>query len=504
MPGHYPRSNTVIDQAYGLLGPVAAGGMSRIYRAHSLRDALPVAVKVLDPERALQAYAVERFNREARVSMLLDHPNVVDVFDFGLTAEGHWVIVMEFLGGENLQSVIRRLGRVPWQRAVHVTIELSEALGHAHGRRIVHRDLKPDNVQLVGDPGPNERVKLLDFGVAYVAADRAFSGPAPGSAGVSGTPAYMSPEQIRAQPLDGRSDLYSIGVLMFEMLTGQRPFQGNDAVTVCRRHLFDKPPRIRDLVPETDVPRDLRVLVRQLLSKNPSAREAGVGALLERLRRLMPDGRRTRRSHRRTRPRITVNQRSPTLHGLPGIQARRSNGKYAVALLHVDVQEKRETTLFPTEPPEAITELLMRWGGLVEEAGGTIQQPEPRGVRAFYGLFGAPLIGRNEAATAARHASLLTALVARAVADAGVVAEVRAGLVVRPFDPRSGDKAELSDADADLAYLLALRATPGTLLTDSHAAFALRPGARMEPVESVVGPGLAAPVPAWRMLSLGD
>ena len=255
MPGGYPRPNTLIDQAYGLLGPVAAGGMSRIYRAHSLRDALPVAVKVLDPERALQPYAVERFNREARVSMLLDHANVVDVFDFGLTAEGHWVIVMEFLGGENLHSVIRRLGRVPWQRAVHITIELSEALGHAHSRRVVHRDLKPDNVQLVGDPGPNERVKLLDFGVAYVAVDRSFSGPAPGSGGVSGTPAYMSPEQIRAQPLDGRSDLYSIGVLMFEMLTGRRPFQGTDAVTVCRRHLFDKPTHRRPAARERYPPR---------------------------------------------------------------------------------------------------------------------------------------------------------------------------------------------------------------------------------------------------------
>ena len=168
------------------------------------------------------------------------------------------------------------------------------------------------------------------------------------------------------------------------------------------------------------------------------------------------------------------------------------------------MQEKRETSLFPTEPPAAVTDLLMRWGGLVEESGGTIQQPEPRGLRAFYGLFGSSLIGRNDVAAAARHATLLAALVARAVADVGIEAEVRAGLVVRNFDPRADASAELADSDADLAYLLALRAPPNTLLTDSHAAFALRPGAHMEPVESIVGPGLAAPVPAWRLVSLGD
>ena len=501
MPLGYPSANTVIDGAFGLLGAMAAGGMSRIFRAHSLRDALPVAVKVLEPARAFYPYAVERFLREARVSLLLDHRNVVDVYSFGLTAEGHWVIVMELLGGENLLSVIRRLGRLPWQRAVHIAIEVSEALGHAHGRRVVHRDLKPENIMLMGDPGPNERVKLLDFGIAYVAADSAFSGPAPGSTGVSGTPAYMSPEQIRAQALDGRSDLYAMGILLFEMLTGRRPFLGDDPVAVCRHHLLDRPPQVEDLVPDGDVPRELAQLVRRLLAKAPSRREPGVGALLEQLRRLQPaaDVRRGRRrpsarSHG-LRPRA-----SATLHGLPDVSPRRGRGEFHVAMLHVEIEEDQGDDVYPGEPPPAVTDLLMRWAGVVEEAHGTIQQPEPRALRVFYGLFEAGLIGRDEPATAARHALLLAALTSRADRDHGISMKLRAGLVVRTFDPRrSQAPAMLLDADADLAYLLARRAAPGTVLTDSHTAFVLRPSARLEPVDSVVGPGLSAPVPAWRL-----
>ncbi|MGM0575634.1 MAG: serine/threonine-protein kinase [Myxococcota bacterium] len=501
----YPAPGTVIDGLFQLLAPVAEGGMSRIYRAQSIRQSLPVAVKVLDPRLAAEPYTVERFYREARVSLLLDHPNVVQVHTFGLTAEGNHVIVMEFLGGESLGQVMQRLHHLPWERALHVAIELCDALGHAHSRRVVHRDLKPDNIQLMGDPGRNERVRLLDFGVSYIAADREFSAPAPGSTGVSGTPAYMSPEQIRGDPLDGRSDLYSLGLVLFEMLSGTRAFEGEDPITVCRHQLYTRPPGLASRLPEgVRVPREVSAIIRQLLAKARESRFAGVGAALEAMMSVLPREEwparfeRPRPSRRSTRP-----LQRPSLHGLPTAEILASHDRARVALLHVELDEVPPDALIPPKPPAALTDVLERWRHVVERGGGMVQQPAARSARAFYGLFRPGRNPAEEAATAAGHALLLHDMVKALAEDLGDPIAFRAGLVLRTHDASDGVLSPLlEDRDADVAFHLARAHDEGAVAVDAGAARVLRERADLEALEPVAAPGLGEAMPAWRIRSL--
>ena len=183
LPSDYPEVGASLDHDARIIAHLADGGMSRIFVAQIEGRSKPVAVKVLAPEYGADEPAVERYYREARMNQLLDHDNVVDVIRYGLSRDGHHTIVMELLDGKSLGEVMETEGVLHWTRALHIAIELAAALGHAHGRRVVHRDVKPDNVQLIGTPGPDEGVKLLDFGVAYYAADLTFSGPAPGPTG---------------------------------------------------------------------------------------------------------------------------------------------------------------------------------------------------------------------------------------------------------------------------------------------------------------------------------
>lgn len=392
LPTNYPDPGFIIDEEFELQSGMAAGGMSRIYRAMWHGQSRPVAVKVLDPRLSAHPYTIDRFYREARVSLLLDHPNCIDVYTFGPTRDGHHVIVMELLGGESLGSLARRVGRVPWERAVHIVIELCDALGHAHGRRVVHRDIKPDNIQLMGDKGPDERVKLMDFGIAYVSADSSFSEAAPGSTNVSGTPAYMSPEQIRGVPLDGRSDLYAIGVLLYEMLTGERPFPGDDPIEVCRAQLYDKQPPLLDQLPEGhEVPSELASIVKELLAKSRRSRVPSIGALLSRLMELLAPERLPTRMRRRghRRPSTMERLQRPTT-----AMVRRSTGEFfvpapntAVTVLQIEIQSSVKTTRGVSAWPEEVDEVIAGWRALVEESGGLVQQPEVDTMRAIFGLF---------------------------------------------------------------------------------------------------------------------
>ncbi|MDP6946121.1 MAG: serine/threonine-protein kinase, partial [Myxococcota bacterium] len=379
-----------MDAETYLVDHIADGGMSRVFSARSTSRTEPLAIKVLDPKMGSDEPAVQRYYREARMNLLLQHPNVVDVVRYGLSQEGHHTIVMELLGGKSLGRVLHQEAWLPWERVVHIAIEIGDALGHAHGRRVIHRDIKPDNVQLIGQPGPKERVKLLDFGVAYYAADTKFSGPAPGSTGVSGTPAYMSPEQIQGLPLDGRSDLYALGVLLFQMLSGQLPFDGDDPVTMCRHHLYTKPPLLGDRLPvDSDVPPGLVGIVDQLLKKRRPHRLSSIGALLDALLNLLPKER-WPASLLKPRP-VTASRGEvgplPSVHGLPRVDLLQGREEASVALLHVEVIEGDEQLLFPTPPVQALAELLERWCREVARRGAWIQRPGPRTARCFLGMY---------------------------------------------------------------------------------------------------------------------
>lgn len=485
---------------YSLDAPIAAGGMSRIYRGTSLRDSRPVAIKVLTPALTADAHAVERFFREARLSRLLDHPNIVHVEAFGVSESGHPMMVMELLGGESLETAMRG-APLPWRRAVHIAIELCLALGHAHGRRIVHRDVKPANIQLTGTVGPDERALLIDFGVAYVAADAAFTQPAPGSLRVIGTPAYMSPEQIRGEPLDGRSDVYSLGVVLFEMLAGRRPFQHTDPAEICRLHLHARPPALESVLsPAQGVPPALVGIVQQALSRARASRHAGVGALLAALEALSPESR--RRAPVRTRPRPLVGP-PPTLHGIPSVDAAPRQAGAAVALLHVRVRlapEEEAELPGPSRTPE-VEALVTAWRSKVERAGGLVHEPESGVGRAFFGLFPPGEPGRQVVLRAIQLFDVLLASVRAVRATTAPQASVHGGLVMRA-DHDAADRARgliLADSDAEAAWYLANASPPDSILLDARARFALGDARAAEAVAAVPRPADLAPLPAWRL-----
>lgn len=498
LPRDWPAPASRFDD-YVLDAPIAAGGMSRIYRGTCLRDSRPVAIKVLTPSMTADAHAVERFFREARLSRLLDHPNIVYVEAFGLSESGHPMMVMELLGGESLETAMRS-GPLPWHRAVHIAIELCQALGHAHGRHIVHRDVKPANVQITGTVGPDERALLIDFGIAYVAADAAFTQPAPGSARVLGTPASMSPEQIRGEPLDGRSDVYSMGVLLFEMVAGRRPFQHSDPAEICRLHLHARPPALDAVLPPgQSVPPALVGIVQQALSRARASRQAGVGALLAALEALSPESR--RRPPARTRPRPTFGP-APTLHGIPSVNLAERERGAGVALLHVSVAVVAPEAGAPgPHPSPEVDALVTAWRARAERAGCLVQEPGPGVARAYFGLLAPGEPRRQVVLRASQLFDVLLAVVGSPRGETAAPARVHGGLVMRS-DQEAADAARglvLADADAEAAWYLANASPPDTLLIDARARFALGDARATAPVEAVARPAGLPALPAWRL-----
>ncbi|MCB9786334.1 MAG: serine/threonine protein kinase [Deltaproteobacteria bacterium] len=497
LPRTWPGADARFE-GYVLHAPIAAGGMSRIYRGTCLRDSRPVAIKVLTPALARHAHTVERFFREARLSRVLDHPNVVHVEAFGVSEDGHPMMVMELLGGESLESA-RRRGPMPWERAVHIAIEICHALGHAHGRRIVHRDVKPANIQLTGTPGPDERALLIDFGIAYVAADASFSAPAPGSQRVIGTPAYMSPEQIRGLPLDGRSDLYALGVVLFELLAGRRPFESDDPAELCRMHLQERPPHLEEALPDgAGVPPALCGIVDQLLCRAPSSRQPGVGALLAMLQGIAPPSRR----RLPTRPRAGDGP-PPTLHGVPARDGGTCERGAGVALLHVRLEWDGEgEAAGSAEAPSASDRLISAWRDRVERAGGLVQEPELGSARAWLGMLSP---GEPPRRVLLRAIRLFETLVEAAPRwhDAGAPPpRVHGGIVVRAdadaADPERG--MVFCDADAEAAWYLAGASEPGQVLLDARAAFALGDARPICPAAAVPRTADQSAIPAWSLL----
>lgn len=263
--------------AYKLLRKIGEGGMGAVYEALQESIERRVAIKILQPEYARDADITKRFFNEARAVNRIDHPSLVQIHEHGHLPEGTAYIVMEFLKGQTLAQRLRQLGGgVPEELALQIAWQVATALTAAHDKAIVHRDLKPANLMLVPDPlGPGgERVKVLDFGIAKLAAD-AHQGKTAGSL-VMGTPTYMSPEQCRgAGAVDEKTDVYSLGIILFEMLVGRPPFVADGAGELLGMQLFQPVPSILELAP--DVRPDTAAFTQALLSKDraqrPSMRE---------------------------------------------------------------------------------------------------------------------------------------------------------------------------------------------------------------------------------------
>jgi serine/threonine protein kinase len=274
------RIGEIIDGRYRLDALVGRGGMGMVYRAEHVAIRRTVAIKLLHPSLAGLPELRSRFEREALAIGRIDHPNCVNVTDFGGLADGSLFLVMEYLEGRSLGDELDQLHHLPARRALRILRHLLVGLGHAHTHGIVHRDVKPENVVLVRQDGEKDVAKILDFGIAkLIGATDQNDGVKLTQAGVAfGTPVYMSPEQALGNPVDGRSDLYAASILAFEMLTGHPPFFSDDKLEVLSMHTTREPPAMAEVLARdghTDtVPEAVEQLIRRGLTKRPGERWA--------------------------------------------------------------------------------------------------------------------------------------------------------------------------------------------------------------------------------------
>ncbi len=249
---------------------VGAGGMGTVYRARQIGVDRHVAIKILHPELVQNADAVRRFQREARVSAALDHPNVVRVILFGQLPDGALYLIMEYLEGRSLSDLIRIEGALPPARALHITTQICDAIGEAHQQGVVHRDVKPENVHLVTRGRDLDFVKVLDFGIArFLWGEQTMVTQ---SGLIFGTARYISPEGAAGETTDARSDVYSIGVLCYQLLCGETPFDSPSPVALLMKHIHEPAPDVRGRARGGQVPAPVADVIARALAKNPDAR----------------------------------------------------------------------------------------------------------------------------------------------------------------------------------------------------------------------------------------
>ena len=271
-----PLVGTTLLGQFEVLEAMGAGGMGAVYRAHQAELGRDVAVKVLHRDLANNPDAVRRFQREARVATSLDHENLVDVYLFGALPDGSLYLVMEHLAGRTLERVLVEDSPIPLARALKVAYHASLGIGAAHEKGIVHRDVKPENIMLVTEKGDPDTVKVLDFGVARLLWDE--QSHATQSGVVFGTARYISPEGASGEATDTRSDVYSLAVLTYQLLTGELPFDDPSPVALLMKHLRDRPPSLRSLPGGKDVPEPIAEVVMRGLAKHPDARVDDAGS----------------------------------------------------------------------------------------------------------------------------------------------------------------------------------------------------------------------------------
>jgi serine/threonine-protein kinase len=252
--------NTLFDGRYRIMRKLGSGGMADVYLAEDEELGRRVAIKILNDRHANDDSFVERFRREAKNAAGLSHPNIVSIYDRG-EAEGTYYIAMEYLDGRSLKELVVARGPLPIPDAIDAIRQVLAALRFAHRKGIVHRDIKPHNVMADADG----RLKVTDFGIARAGVSQMTE-----AGSIIGTAQYLSPEQARGAPVDQRSDLYSVGVVLYEMLTGTTPFSGESPVEIAMKHLSD-PPRPPS-VQRPDIPPDLDMVVLRALAKNPEDR----------------------------------------------------------------------------------------------------------------------------------------------------------------------------------------------------------------------------------------
>ena len=265
----------VIAERYHVLKKLGEGGMGTVYLAEHVKMGRKSAVKIMNPGMVNDADAIQRFNREATNASKITHTNVAAIYDFGETKDGLIYLAMEFIEGESLTSLIEKNGALPAQRAANIAQQTAEGLVVAHDMGIVHRDLKPDNIMIAKNRDGSDCVKVVDFGIAKATENTNQKVTKTGL--VVGTPEYMSPEQLAGDKLDGRSDIYSLGLVTFNMLTGKLPFPSETVQESMIMRLTDRPKTLTEMTGQAHWPQALQDVLDKALSRDAAERYQNAG-----------------------------------------------------------------------------------------------------------------------------------------------------------------------------------------------------------------------------------
>jgi serine/threonine-protein kinase len=268
----------ILADRYRVVRLVGEGGMGQVYEAQHVNINKRFAVKLLRPEIVSNAEAVQRFRQEAWSASSIGHENIIEIEDFATLPSGAVYLAMEFLVGESLAERMRAEPPLPFGEALDVVLQVASGLGAAHDKSIIHRDMKPENIFLAQKHG-RAIVKILDFGIAKVSgADGNKSLTRTGT--IFGTPHYMSPEQALGKPLDHRADIYSVGVIMYELFTGRVPFEAESFMGILTKHITSTPKPPRQMAPERDISAEMEAVILRAMAKEPDERYQSMGELL--------------------------------------------------------------------------------------------------------------------------------------------------------------------------------------------------------------------------------
>ncbi|WP_224249114.1 serine/threonine-protein kinase [Hyalangium gracile] len=354
-----------LAKKYRVEALIGEGGMGKVYRARQLALDKQVVLKVLRQSLLSDERTVARFQREAKAASRLNHPNSISILDFGQAEDGALFIAMEFVPGQDLHQVLSREWPLPESRVVRIVSQVLSALSDAHGAGVIHRDLKPENIMVEQRRNEPDFVKVLDFGIAKITDSSGEDVPALTRAGfVCGTPEYMSPEQARGAQLDHRSDLYAVGVILYQLTTGLLPFESDSAVGFATKHLTEEPPPPSRRRPDARISPAMERLILRALSKDPNDRPANAEAFKAELLAVLD---RERRRVEQTARRVAAAQApapmsSPVLAPIP----RRATGGS-----HLSTQPRTDPGWGANEPT---VEATVR---AVPELMQTMQNPMP-------------------------------------------------------------------------------------------------------------------------------
>jgi serine/threonine-protein kinase len=280
--GPVPTSDlvgTLLSERYKVLKELGEGGMGTVYLAEHTTIRKKLAIKVLSSEYCHKQDLVDRFLQEARAASMISQENVVEITDFGTTPTGSVFFVMEFLDGEDLSATIKREGAQPWARVQPIMLQICRALQAAHESGIIHRDMKPENCFRIKRGKSDDFIKVLDFGIAKVTTDDSEGKGLTRTGMIFGTPEYMSPEQAQGAKPDYRVDIYALGVIMYELLTGRVPFTADTFMGILTKHMFEVPDAPSVVAPQAQIPEDVESIILKAMQKDREYRFQDMAAM---------------------------------------------------------------------------------------------------------------------------------------------------------------------------------------------------------------------------------